>query len=203
MVRHPDMPEEAFRDMWDTIQNKGKPWSALVKNRRKNGDHYWVRANATPVRDGDRILGFLSVRTKPSREEIETFEKLYETMRAEAANGRLVHVLNEGQVVRKGPIGPRAACSSPACRGRWWRCLSWPPSGRCWPGAGPCRWPAAAGLTVLSVGLAAFLAVRTVVAPLRHVVDAANLMAAGDLTHNGRGSPGEVKPKNCSWRWPS
>ena len=41
LVRHPDMPEEAFRDMWATLQS-GRPWTAVVKNRRKNGDHYWV-----------------------------------------------------------------------------------------------------------------------------------------------------------------
>jgi aerotaxis receptor len=45
LVRHPDMPAEAFRDMWETIQS-GMPWTGLVKNRRKNGDHYWVQANA-------------------------------------------------------------------------------------------------------------------------------------------------------------
>jgi aerotaxis receptor len=189
MVRHPDMPEEAFRDMWDTIQNKGLPWSALVKNRRKNGDHYWVRANATPVRDGDRILGFLSVRTKPSREEIETFEKLYETMRAEAASGRLVHVLNEGQVVRKGLIGATGRLFQLSLPGQLVALSVLAAIGPLLGWALPLA--AAAGLTLLSVGLAAFLAVRTVVAPLRHVVDAANLMAAGDLTHtvqiSGRG----------------
>lgn len=42
LVRHPDMPPAAFKDFWETIQ-QGKPWSGLVKNRRKNGDHYWVR----------------------------------------------------------------------------------------------------------------------------------------------------------------
>lgn len=47
MVRHPDMPKEAFADMWATIKG-GQSWTALVKNRRQNGDHYWVRANATP-----------------------------------------------------------------------------------------------------------------------------------------------------------
>lgn len=51
LVRHPDMPEEAFADLWKTLQ-AGKPWTGLVKNRRKNGDHYWVVANATPVREG-------------------------------------------------------------------------------------------------------------------------------------------------------
>ncbi|WP_155636018.1 PAS domain-containing protein, partial [Burkholderia stagnalis] len=48
LVRHPDMPKEAFADMWATLKG-GEAWSALVKNRRKNGDHYWVRANAVPV----------------------------------------------------------------------------------------------------------------------------------------------------------
>jgi aerotaxis receptor len=70
IVRHPDMPMEAYRDMWQTILHEGRPWTAIVKNRRKNGDHYWVRANATPVREGEQIVGFLSVRTKPTEAEI-------------------------------------------------------------------------------------------------------------------------------------
>ncbi|MDV6321311.1 PAS domain-containing protein, partial [Chromohalobacter sp. HP20-39] len=68
-VRHPDMPPEAFAAMWATLK-AGQPWTALVKNRRKNGDHYWVRANATPVVRNGRTSGYMSVRTKPSREEI-------------------------------------------------------------------------------------------------------------------------------------
>ena len=56
LVRHPDMPAEAFRDMWATLQS-GSPWSAMVKNRRKNGDHYWVMANATPVLESGQVVG--------------------------------------------------------------------------------------------------------------------------------------------------
>jgi aerotaxis receptor len=53
LVRHPDMPPHAFSDMWFTLK-QGEPWSGLVKNRCKNGDHYWVRANAIPIiRKGD------------------------------------------------------------------------------------------------------------------------------------------------------
>ena len=48
LIRHPDMPAEAFRDMWATLE-AGEPWTGVVKNRRKSGDHYWVRANVTPV----------------------------------------------------------------------------------------------------------------------------------------------------------
>ena len=69
LVRHPDMPEEAFEDLWRTLQ-QGRPWTGIVKNRRKNGDHYWVVANATPVREGDSITGYMSVRTVPAREQV-------------------------------------------------------------------------------------------------------------------------------------
>jgi aerotaxis receptor len=90
LVRHPDMPPEAFRDMWVTLK-KGRPWSGLVKNRRKDGDHYWVRAYASPLADGS---GYVSVRVAPSRQDITTAENLYAEMR----NDESVH-LDEGQVV--------------------------------------------------------------------------------------------------------
>ena len=69
IVRHPDMPEEAYRDMWETIAS-GRPWSAPVKNRRKNGDFYWVMANVTPLMEGDRPSGYMSVRTEATRAQI-------------------------------------------------------------------------------------------------------------------------------------
>lgn len=104
VIRHPDMPAEAFRDLWETV-NGGQPWSGLVKNRRKNGDHYWVRANVTPVRKDGQIIGFMSVRTVPSRAEIEAAEKLYRVMREEAARGQLKTVLCSGRVQRAGWAG--------------------------------------------------------------------------------------------------
>ena len=76
IVRHPDMPPAAYADMWKTLQGDDS-WSALVKNRRKNGDHYWVRANATPVRRNGKLIGYMSVRTKPSSSEIAAAEALY------------------------------------------------------------------------------------------------------------------------------
>lgn len=102
IVRHPDMPGEAFRDMWQTIQS-GIPWSGLVKNRRKNGDYYWVRANATPMMDGERITGYLSVRTMPSDQEIADAEALYRCMREEAKGARRVHTLVAGALVKRSP----------------------------------------------------------------------------------------------------
>ena len=86
IVRHPDMPPEAFADMWATIK-AGESWTALVKNRRKDGDHYWVRANATPrVRDG-QVVGYVSVRTAPTRAEIDAAEALYRRFREGQARG--------------------------------------------------------------------------------------------------------------------
>ncbi len=100
LVRHPDMPAEAFRDLWETVE-AGLPWTGLVKNRRKSGDHYWVQANATPMRQGERIVGFLSVRTPASREGIDAAEALYAQMREEAASGRpLRHVVHRSRVHR-------------------------------------------------------------------------------------------------------
>ncbi len=98
IVRHPDMPAEAFRDLWVTVQ-RGLPWTGLVKNRRQNGDHYWVRANVTPMVNGEQIIGYLSVRSEAPRAEIDAAEALYAQMRdAAAGTGRPVS-LQQGQVV--------------------------------------------------------------------------------------------------------
>ena len=104
IVRHPDMPEEAYRDMWETIQ-AGRPWTATVKNRRKDGDHYWVTANVTPLTADGRIIGYLSVRTEPSREAVASAEALYRNMREDKAAGRLLHRLDGGQPWRDTIIG--------------------------------------------------------------------------------------------------
>jgi len=98
MIRHPDMPAEAFRDMWATI-GAGHPWVALVKNRRKNGDHYWVLANVTPLIDAQgQVSGYMSVRTEPDKAGITAAEALYRQMREEASQGRQGLRLERGQV---------------------------------------------------------------------------------------------------------
>ena len=98
LVRHPDMPVEAFADMWRTLK-EGQSWTALVKNRRKDGDHYWVRANAAPMRRNGEVVGYLSVRTKPGREEVQAAEDLYRRFREGKAAGLAFH---RGLVVRTG-----------------------------------------------------------------------------------------------------
>ena len=97
LIRHPDMPPEAYKDMWRTI-GRGEPWTGMVKNRRKDGDHYWVRANVTPILEGGKPRAYMSVRTKPSAADVAAAEALYARMRNEAADGRSRVSLASGQV---------------------------------------------------------------------------------------------------------
>jgi aerotaxis receptor len=76
LVRHPDMPAEAFADLWATVK-AGRPWHGLVKNRCKNGDHYWVDANVTPIVQEGALTGFVSIRSKPSRSQVADAEYRY------------------------------------------------------------------------------------------------------------------------------
>jgi methyl-accepting chemotaxis protein len=88
LVRHPDMPAAAFQDLWDTIK-EGKPWSGIVKNRCKNGDFYWVEANVTPIFEKGRVVEYMSVRRKPTRNQIIAAESLY-------------HAINSGKTPKPG-----------------------------------------------------------------------------------------------------
>lgn len=76
IVRHPDMPPLAFADLWSNLK-AGKNWMGMVKNRCKNGDHYWVNAYAMPILENGTAVEYQSVRTKPTREQIQRAERLY------------------------------------------------------------------------------------------------------------------------------
>ena len=76
IVRHPDMPADAFADLWTTVK-AGKPWQGYVKNRSKDGGFYWVDANVSPVIEQGQIVGYVSIRSKPSRAQIREAEWLY------------------------------------------------------------------------------------------------------------------------------
>ncbi|MCG8380741.1 MAG: PAS domain S-box protein, partial [Gammaproteobacteria bacterium] len=84
LVRHPDMPSEAFKDLWQTLK-KGEPWQGIVKNRCKQGDHYWVKANVSPVMQDGQVHEYMSVRTKASEEEIKNAETLYKAVKNKTA----------------------------------------------------------------------------------------------------------------------
>ena len=97
LIRHPDMPPEAFKDLWSTIGH-GRSWCGIVKNRRKNGDYYWVRANVTPIVVNGKPRGYMSVRAKPTREEVRAAEALYDRIRQEREAGVSSFVLHAGRV---------------------------------------------------------------------------------------------------------
>lgn len=80
IVRHPDMPKAAFEDLWKTVRS-GAGWKGIVKNRCKNGDHYWVSAFVTPVMKAGKVVGYQSVRSEPTRAEVEQADKLYAKLR--------------------------------------------------------------------------------------------------------------------------
>ncbi|POT56909.1 hypothetical protein C3432_16150 [Citrobacter amalonaticus] len=114
LVRHPDMPKAAFADMWYTLQ-QGEPWTGIVKNRRKNGDHYWVRANAVPMIRKGKVTGYMSIRIRATDEEIAAVEPLYKALNEGRCNRRV----HKGLVVRKSWLG-----KLPAMPLRWRvRCL--------------------------------------------------------------------------------
>jgi aerotaxis receptor len=96
IVRHPDMPVEAFADFWSTLRS-GKAWTGLVKNRCKNGDHYWVEANASPIIENHKVVGYASIRVKPSREQVQAAESAYRAIKA----GDKTLEIREGSAVKR------------------------------------------------------------------------------------------------------
>ena len=96
MVRHPDIPTAAFEDMWRDLKS-GLPWRGIVKNRRKDGGFYWVVANVSPVRENGQVVGYQSVRSRPSREEIAGADKAYRQI----SEGKKNLVVNHGHAVCK------------------------------------------------------------------------------------------------------
>ena len=103
LIRHPDMPPAAFKDLWRTV-GRGRPWTGMVKNRRKDGDHYWVMANVTPIMVRGKPQGYMSVRIKPDRQQIQAAESLYARMRQETEAGRTTMDMVGGELRMLGPL---------------------------------------------------------------------------------------------------
>ena len=81
IVRHPDMPKAAFKDLWSTVKS-GKVWDGYVKNKTKDGGYYWVYATVYPMKDSiTNKMRYMSCRRKPSQEEIDVAQELYKTLR--------------------------------------------------------------------------------------------------------------------------
>jgi len=114
IVRHPDMPPAAFQNLWDTLK-AGKSWKGLVKNRCKDGGFYWVEANANPIFENGKIVGYMSLRTRPSRKQIEYADRVYQKIREGKARGIKV---KDGRILRSGILGLFDAVRRPSIRGR-------------------------------------------------------------------------------------
>ena len=178
LVRHPDMPPAAFDDMWNTVQS-GRTWTALVKNRRKNGDHYWVRANAAPIRQRGEVAGYLSVRTRPDRDSVAAHEEVYREI---SAGSQKLGVLR-GQVVRKSLMGwyTRWRFVSLATRMRLGLVALWltGAAGMVSKGAqATSQWPALAGWT-LAVLFSGWWLRTAVHRPLQQLMAQAQAVASG------------------------
>ena len=191
IVRHPDMPPEAFEDLWNTLK-AGQPWTGLVKNRRKNGDFYWVIGNATPLVENGNLVGYLSIRTKPSRELIEKVAPIYRQVLDDNA---LNLKIEKGEVVRTDLIG-KIASSFRMTVSKRIALLSGIPTLLFMMVGGVGWW----GLTQAEMftSLSSFIAVSTIfgtafmffmtyllikntVLPLREAINVANTLASGDL----------------------
>jgi len=194
IVRHPDMPPEAFADMWDTL-GRGLPWTGLVKNRRKNGDFYWVQANVTPVRRDGATVGYMSVRSRPERADVAGAEQVYRKIREGKAGGlRIV----QGEVVPPGwsdPIGRLrripvrrrvfAVTSIAALLTLGFGAAAWPAASALAKAGGPGWLPdliaaATVGGTLAWAALGYFLG-RTVFRSLDQALDVARAIAGGAL----------------------
>ncbi|MEK7791781.1 MAG: PAS domain-containing methyl-accepting chemotaxis protein, partial [Pseudomonadota bacterium] len=191
IVRHPDMPPEAFSDLWTTLQ-AGKPWTGLVKNRRKNGDYYWVLGNATPLIENGNIVGYLSVRTKPSRQLVEKVAPIYRQI----LDGKAKHLkIENGGIVRTDFMGKIAALFQMTFGKRIAMYLSLPTllllsaAGAGWWGLTQMtvtpwlsNFISVTGISgVLLMCVVGFLIRQNTLKPLNKAIEISNTLAAGDL----------------------
>ncbi|MHB1188883.1 methyl-accepting chemotaxis protein [Thiobacillus sp.] len=189
IVRHPDMPVEAFADLWRTLK-RGKPWTGLVRNRCKNGDHYWVEANSAPIIENGKIVGYTSVRGKPSREQVQAAEGAYRAVKA----GDKTLEIREGKAFRRSAFAGLNALKAVSlksmltlaavsmavlfvCMGA----LAW--LATTGDGASYMNWlMAISAVGVPLTGVFGVLAYRSVVLPLERARQEIDRVSAGDLT---------------------
>ena len=137
IIRHPDMPPEAFENLWTTLK-AGKPWAGAVKNRRKNGDFYWVLASATPIWENGQVTGYMSIRTKLPADQRREAEQVYSLLRAKKAHDYRI----EAGVIRRRSVFDHVAVFTRTLKARLTTLA------------------ATLGLFMLTIGLAGILATR-------------------------------------------
>jgi aerotaxis receptor len=185
ILRHPDMPVEAFADFWATIK-QGLSWTGMVKNRCKNGDYYWVMANVTPVMENGSPVGYMSVRVKPTRLQVSEATKLYRAIK----NGERI-AIRQGAPVNAGMLAWLRALADVSLAQRiGWNlgfliCVLTALVSSLWlaPGAEGRAWLGALGAAAIVCALVFWYALHAaVVQPLKQARQACLTMAGGDLT---------------------
>ena len=186
ILRHPDMPAVAFGDLWKTIKS-GMPWTGMVKNRRKNGEYYWVLANVTPVIEDGKPVGYMSVRTKPTRQQVAAASELYK----KTANGYRL-VLRQGRVggswletVMSIPLAVRIGLTHSfllAVTGA----LTWAAwSSNVLAASGLNLWFAAFGAAGMgAIAMLWWFLIAMIVTPLKHALRASQSLAGCDLANS-------------------
>ncbi len=159
MVRHPDVPPVIFADMWATLK-KNKPWMGVVKNRCKNGHHYWVNAFVTPIFDNGQVIGYQSVRSKPKQSLVKRTEEIYECV----AKGRKRFSLYDLNLSSSVPVLLFALTLIPSGLS-WWLNLS-----------APATLAASA-----AVGITGLIILRSLMTPLKKATDRAKRYIDSDL----------------------
>ena len=169
LVRHPDVPPAVFDHMWTTLK-QGKPWMGIVKNRCKNGDHYWVSAFVTPISRNGRVVEYQSVRTKPAPAQIAAAEQLYAQLR----NKRPPPALRRAPLSARSRVALLAALGAAPCV-----------VGALLAGAGLIAALATAAAAVLGAGAMAYVSLT----PLQRLAEQARRVGdnpVGQLVYAGR-----------------
>ncbi|MFH1819682.1 MAG: methyl-accepting chemotaxis protein [Pseudomonadota bacterium] len=189
IVRHPDMPVEAFADLWRTLRG-GKAWTGLVKNRCKNGDHYWVEANVAPIVENGTVVGYTSVRGKPGRDQVQAADSAYRAIKA----GDSTLEIHEGEAVKRSFIQRCRLLKNLSLKTML--AIAAGSVGALFAGIGILAWLATTGdgtsylnwlmtISILGVPLAVVFGVlsyRSVVVPLEHVREEIDRISSSDLT---------------------
>lgn len=114
LIRHPDMPPAAFADLWKTLQ-RGKNWSGVIKNRRKDGGFYWVQSTVTPILENGKVAGYTSVRVKVAEKDRRLAETYYPRLLAGRKRGIK---LDHGELKPRGPIAALKRLNLRSLKGR-------------------------------------------------------------------------------------
>src|SRR3569833_114001 len=189
IVRHPDMPVEAFADLWNTLRS-GKAWTGLVKNRCKNGDHYWVEANVAPIVENGTVVGYTSVRSKPSRDQVQAADSAYRAIQA----GDSTLEIHDGEAVKRSFVQRCRLLKNLSLKTML--AIAAGSVGALFAGIGVLAWLATTGdgtsylnwlmaVSVLGVPLAVVFGVlsyRSVVVLLEHVREEIDRISSSDLT---------------------